>query len=347
MPRTWLRLIALLTLSGLICCEPLAADATGHPIGALATETSPLLRQVSPQTTDPAIDAWLEPHLVGFDPTAAVQGRLFIFFSGSYGQPENQRLILEQAARAGYHAIGLRYPNSWTINELCAPSGDLLCFGAVRLEILSGEDRSPLVTITPANSIRNRLGQLLAYLARTHPEEGWGQFLDSSGVPRWALMSAGGHSQGGGQAAMLGKQEALARVCMLSAPADSLVQAGALAQAPWLAEPGQTPPEAYVGLASELEAGYARVLAAWAALGLVVAPSPVLVEEASSDYSGAQALSTRLEPARPGDYHGSTAVDRSTPLLADGTPVLAPAWHYLCFPQPAQSNRLSLPLLWR
>jgi hypothetical protein len=107
MPRTSLKRIALLMLSGLICCELLAGDATGHPAVAAATETSSLLRQVSPQTTDPAIDAWLEPHLAAFDPTAPRQARLFIFFSGSYGQPENQRLILEQAARAGYHAIGL------------------------------------------------------------------------------------------------------------------------------------------------------------------------------------------------------------------------------------------------
>jgi hypothetical protein len=145
---------------------------------------------------------------------------------------------------------------------------------------------------------------------------------------------------------MLGKQELLARVCMLSAPSDSLVQAGALAQAPWLAEPGQTPPAAYFGLASELEDGYAGILAAWAALGLVAASSPLLVDDSQPDYSGAQALSTRLEPARPGEYHGSTAVDHNTPLLPDGTPALAPAWQYLCFPQTPQSNKVDLPLLW-
>jgi hypothetical protein len=312
----------------------------------MPAETTLLLRQVSPQTTDPAIDAWLEPHLAAFDPMAPRQGRLFIFFSGSYGQPENQRLILEQAARRGYHAIGLRYPNSWTINNLCAPSHDLLCFGAVRLEILDGEDRSPLVTVTPANSIRSRLAKLLSYLTRTYADEGWGQFLDGSDMPRWALISAGGHSQGGGHAAMLGKQVSLARICMLSAPSDSLVQAGALAQAPWLSEPGQTPPEAYFGLASELEGGYAGILAAWEALGLVAAASPVLVDASLPDYGGAQALSTRLEPARPNEYHGSTAVDRSTPLLPDGTPVLAPAWQYLCFPQTSPTNRVYLPFVW-
>jgi hypothetical protein len=346
MPRTSLTLIVLLALSGLIGCEPLAGLAAERPAVGVAAETASLIRQVSPQTTDPAIDAWLEPHLVAFDPAAARQGRLFIFFSGSYGQPENQRLILEQAARAGYHAIGLRYPNSWTINGLCAPSGDLLCFGAVRLEILDGEDRSPLVSVTSANSIRSRLAKLLSYLTRTYSDEGWGQFLDAADVPRWRLISAGGHSQGGGHAAMLGKQEWLARVCMLSAPSDSLVQAGALAQAPWLAEPGQTPPAAYFGLASELEDGYAGILAAWAALGLVAASSPLLVDNSQPDYSGAQALSTRLEPARPGEYHGSTAVDRNTPLLPDGTPALAPAWQYLCFPQTPQTNKVALPLLW-
>jgi hypothetical protein len=345
MLRAWLTLIALLALTGLIGCELLAGHAAERPATGVAAETTSLLRQVSPQTTDPTIDAWLEPHLSAFDPAAPPQGRLFIFFSGSYGQPENQSLILEQAARAGYHALGLRYPNSWMVTSLCAPSRDLLCFAAVRLEILDGEDHSPLVTVSPANSIRSRLAKLLSYLTRTYPDEGWGQFLDAAGVPQWALVNAGGHSQGGGQAALLGKQESLARVCMLSAPSDSLVQTGALAQAPWLAEPGRTPPEAYFGLASELEDGYARIVAAWAALGLVAPRAPVLVDGSQPDFSGAQALRTRVEPARPGEYHGSTAVDSNTPLLPDGTPVLAPAWRYLCFPQISQTHRVSLPFL--
>jgi hypothetical protein len=184
-----------------------------------------------------------------------------------------------------------------------------------------------------------------ALLARSYADEGWGQFLDAGGEPRWALISAGRHSQGGGQAAMLGKQVSLARIYMLSAPSDGLAQAGAFAQAPWPAEPGQTPPEAFFGLASELEGGYAGILAAWEALGLVAAASPVLVGHSHPDYSGAQALSTRLEPARPNEYHGSTAADRSTPLLLDATPVLAPAWQYLCFPQTSQTNKVYLPFV--
>lgn len=345
MPRTSLALIALLALSGLVRALSLAALAAEHPAVAVAAEPTPAVRYVGPQTTDPAIDAWLEPHLVALDPAAPRQGRLFVFFSGSYGLPEHQRLILEQAARAGYHAIGLRYPNSWTINDLCSAAPDLLCFGAVRLEILDGADHSPLVTVSPANSIRSRLAKLLASLAQSHADEGWGQFLDARGLPQWALISAGGHSQGGGHAAMLGKQEALARVCLLSAPADSRFQDGAVAQAPWMAEAGKTPPEDYVGLASELEGGYPRLLMAWEALGLAGALAPVRVDDALPDYGDAQALSTRLEPARPGEYHGSTAVDRSTPLLPNGTPALAPAWRYLCFPP--QTSRVSLPVVWR
>lgn len=293
-----------------------------------------MLREVGPSLTDPAIDAWDEPHLVGFDPAAATQGQLFIFFSGSYGRPQNQRLILEQAARSGYYAIGLRYPNSWTVSDLCAPTRDPDCFGAVRLEILDGEDRSPLVAITPANSIRNRLAKLLAYLSRTSPGEGWGQFLGEDGEPNWRRISAGGHSQGGGHAAMLGKEVPLARVCMLSAPYDAIVRNGALALAPWLSEPGRTSPQAYFGLAHEQEQGYALMTAVWASLGLANAETPVLVEGVAPGYGGAHALSTQLEPARPGQYHGSTAVDRNTPLLPGGAPALAPAWQYLCFPGP-------------
>lgn len=325
-------LLALLALVALSACQPRAGSTAGPADANAAAGDSLMFREVSPQLTDPAIDGWTEPHLMGLDSAAAKQGQLFVFFAGSYGRPQNQRLILEQAARSGYHVIGLRYPNSWTVNDLCAPTRDPECFGAVRREILDGEERSPLVAVTPANSIHNRLAKLLAYLDRVYPDEGWGQFLDGAGKPNWPLISAGGHSQGGGHAAMLGKEVPLARVCMLSAPHDAIVRAGSLTVAPWLSEPGRTPPHAYFGLAHEQEQGYAMIMAVWATLGLADAATPLLVDDAGPGYGGAQALRTGLEPARRSQSHGSTAVDRNTPLLSNGTPALAPAWQYLCFP---------------
>jgi hypothetical protein len=205
---------------------------------------------IDPQATDASIDDWLEPH-IAIPPVSPQQGRLFVFLPGSFGQPRHQLLILEQAAISGYHAIGLRYPNRWTINNLCEPTDDPACFEQTRSEILTGADRTPLIAITPANSIYNRLTKLLTYLDTTFPNEGWGQFLDSTGEPRWSLISVGGHSQGGGHAALLGKQVALARVCIFSAPADSLLIKRQRVIAPWLSQAGATPSSAYYGLVHE------------------------------------------------------------------------------------------------
>ena len=127
-PRTLLPLLAVI---GLISLQALAACAIDRPAAASSSPAAVLLREVSPQRTDPAIDAWAEPHVVALDPAAPSQGRLFVFFSGSFGLPQNQRLLLEQAARSGYHTIGLRYPNSWTVNDLCASAEDPACFGVL------------------------------------------------------------------------------------------------------------------------------------------------------------------------------------------------------------------------
>jgi hypothetical protein len=54
----------------------------------------------------------------------------------------------------------------------------------VRLEILDGTDRTPLVDVDRANSIENRLIKLLQYLDANRPGEGWGGFLDAAGQPR-------------------------------------------------------------------------------------------------------------------------------------------------------------------
>lgn len=313
-------LIAMLLV--LSACQPMRGRVD-------QLQNSSTAHQVDPQATDSSIDDWLEPH-IAIPPVSPQQGWLFVFLPGSFGQPRHQLLILEQAALSGYHAIGLRYPNRWTINNLCEPTDDPACFEQTRSEILTGADRSPLIAITPANSILNRLTKLLTYLDTIYPNEGWGQFLDSTGAPRWSLISVGGHSQGGGHAALLGKQVALARVCIFSAPADSLLIKRQRVIAPWLSQAGATPSSAYYGLAHEQEGGFALIIQNWRALGML--GTSVSVDTQPAPYTGAQQLSTGLTPARPGEYHGSTVVDRNTPLLDDGRPALAAVWAYLCFP---------------
>ena len=65
--------------------------------------------------------------------------------------------ILQNAAAGGYHALGLAYVNDEAVNELCPVGGPPECHSDVRVEIITGDDRSELVEVTPADSIDNRL----------------------------------------------------------------------------------------------------------------------------------------------------------------------------------------------
>src|SRR3989454_8797409 len=60
------------------------------------------------------------------------------------------------------------------------------CSGNLRLEVLTGADVSANVSVTPANSIDNRLAKLLGYLADQYPAEGWSRFMEDDGTPKWS-----------------------------------------------------------------------------------------------------------------------------------------------------------------
>ncbi|NJN64844.1 MAG: hypothetical protein HC882_08155 [Acidobacteria bacterium] len=219
--------------------------------GAAAPLASRAETLVFPADTDPAIDQWLDPHVAMLNGGVERRDLLFVFMPGSFGKPERTRLVIENAADQGYYALGLRYPNSWTVNTLCGATGSLACFEQVRLEIIDGVDRTPLVSISRANSIENRLAKALAWLASAQPGEGWERFLDA-GQPRWERIVVAGHSQGGGHAPVIAKYREVARVNMLSAPNDFI---GA-ALANWLDDPHVTPASRYFGFSHVREDGH-------------------------------------------------------------------------------------------
>jgi pimeloyl-ACP methyl ester carboxylesterase len=195
----------------------------------------------------------------------------------------------------------------------------------VRLEIIDGRRRTDLLRLPPADCILNRLVRLLEWLARKRPDEGWGAFLREDAV-RWEQVAVAGHSQGGGHAALMGKQFPLARVVMLGAPADAVGPADE--PAPWLNRGGPTPPERYFGFAHGRDPGIERILAAWNRLDMNRFGPVVNVDGEAYPYHGSHCLITDLE-ARGGRYHGSVAVDRVIPRYRDGTPAYREVWRYL------------------
>jgi hypothetical protein len=196
---------------------------------------------IPPKDTDSEITTNLEPHYVALNKSVPARNQLFLFFPGTGGKPHMYQQIINTAADLGFHAIALNYPNDRAVNgpTLCGGTNtDLDCYAKVRLEIKDGTDRTPLVTITRANSIENRLIKLLLYLHARFPNDGWGQYLEDDLSIRWSSIVVSGHSQGGGHAGIIGRYHLVARVVMFAAM-DYNARAGRPAN--WIALPSSTP----------------------------------------------------------------------------------------------------------
>lgn len=321
----------------------LVAALASPGVAAAQCIGEPVARAVVPAVTDPAITTDPEEHQVVLQPSLPLRDELVVWFSGSCGQPRNQRRFLREAARLGFRAIGLNYANCPQVNALCDPlqPGAPDCYEQVRLERLDGVDRTPLVAVTPANGITNRLVKLLAWLDAQFPSEGWGQFLDG-GAPRWERLVVAGHSQGGGMAAIVAKEHLVARVAMLSWK-DTITP---LNPAPWLSAPKATPVDRWYGLSHQHSSPIPEEVA-WNAIGLT--GTTVNVDTTPAPWGLAHRLTTDVLP-QSGDYddaHGSVVVDGATPRRADDTPLLSEVWRHLLGAMPpaltpVQGTKLAL-----
>jgi len=248
---------------------------------------------------------------------------LFVFLPGFSLTPSDYQLVQQEAARLGYHVVGLMYVNNVSLRVACDGSPDPnSCFEDAHFEIVYGNGLgidSPIVDVNQPNSIINRLTKLLQYLDANDPTEGWAEFL-ADGAPKWSKIAVGGHSQGGGNAVMIAKYNVVDRVVMISAVTDAATN--------WVLT-HVTPSARYWGLAHEEEFFLPAILASWASLGITALGPVVTVETSSPPYGFTHTLATDLTPRRNGTFHLSTALDRYTPLNKDHTPALAPAWAYM------------------
>ena len=289
---------------------------------------------IDPADTDQEIDEWLQSHVVEIDRAVPAEDVLLLHFPGSFDIPTNSKLILQHAARRGYPAIGLRYPNSWTVNSLCRSSTDSECFEKVRLEILDGVDRTDILVITEANSISNRLGKLLQYLDQEHPDDDWGRFLDGDHEVIWSKVIVSGHSQGAGHAAMVAHVHEVVRVGMFAGVTDySNYFEG---PAGWVSDEGATPVDVHFGFghANDGLVPPEMLLEIWTAQGLAAEGEPVNIDGEEPPYGGSHMFFTSTEPAETGsyEYHNSVVIDFYTPKFEDGSPRFAEVWDHMCFP---------------
>lgn len=291
--------------------------------------TAPLiLHIVAPKATDPAIDVALDNHYVWLDSTAKGNNKLFLFMHGSGQRAALFQLVQQEAARLGYHVIGLTYPSGPFGFAMRCPSdaNPSACFESARLEILTGADLNPIFQVSVANSIDNRVTKLLQYLVAQYPEEGWERYLQH-GAPKWSQIAVGGHSQGGNEAAMIAKIRMVPRVVMFSSVTDNAVDGAPSWEATHL-----TPAERYWGIAHDRDPAYPFIRSGWDSLGLAAFGQIVAPESSVPPYSFTHMLVTDLTPV--GGFvgtnaHGSPSQDLTTPRRTDGTPVLLDAWRYL------------------
>src|SRR6266849_6174776 len=252
----------------LVGCQDAAAPSHESPaLGATPTMSvqphAPfILHQVPPASTDRNIDKWLSDHFVWLYPGAERGEKLLVHLPGGANPiqvPASFQFLAREAARLGFHVIVLTYPNDWGLDPLCG--GNPTCEENVRLDIIDGGDRSfPVVDVSPANSIDNRLTQLLDSLNAWYPDEGWSQFL-VNGAPNWSQIVLSGFSFGGSEAAMLAKLHRVNRVTLFAAPRDADATAGGQPP-PWVAL-GETPSERYYGLVHTRDPLSALTLASW------------------------------------------------------------------------------------
>jgi hypothetical protein len=329
------RLFLLICVGGLACRDASVLPTTPVPhiyltdsrANADAGSAPLVVHIVAPQATDPAIDQFLDNHYASLDTSARSNHRLLVLMTGTGQLPAQFRFLQNEAARLGYHAIGLEFVNSGGIAKICPPTPDPnACFENVRLEVIDGVDRTPLISVSPANGIENRLDKLLRYLAAQFPGEDWSQFITPNG-PKWPLIAVAGLSVGGGEAAMIAKGRLVDRVVMFSSVPDSIGK-GSVA---WVAQ-HETPSNRYYGLAHNRDGFFLPILASWDSLGLTAFGPAVVVDGAQAPYGNSHMLVTGLTPV--GGFvglnaHASTATDAFTPLAADGTPLLLAAWRYL------------------
>jgi len=203
------RLIAFLML---IACWSIFSATLARAQEANPTATVP-------SYTDSRISTFNNPHM-SWLPAGRPCNQLLLFLQGTFGVPRPRFPFLETAAALGYHVIELAYPDDVAAQQACIRSADPDAYIKFRLEIIQGGNVSDLIHIDRADSIENRLQQLLHYLDAHQANRGWGQFLDRSGQIDWRKICVAGQSQGGGHAYVISKFHEVARVIMTGSPKD-------------------------------------------------------------------------------------------------------------------------------
>ncbi len=193
------------------------------------------MRVFQPEQTDPSIKSAKGPHLTVFDDRFEPNGLLLVSLAGTNCDSAYMLAFDGVAAREGYTALALDYPNTVLTTD-CDTSPEDDPHTRFRQEIVTGQSVSDLVEVDQSNSIENRLEAALRHQVQADLER-FSPFLDEDG-PVWERIVLAGHSQGAGHAAYLAKTHPVQAALMLAGPQDS-------DEASWLHQPSATTPDRF------------------------------------------------------------------------------------------------------
>jgi len=283
---------------------------------------SVVTRVIVPSHTSPAIVPTVGDHFVALGPAVSRIGTLLVYYPGTQGRPDQYSALLRRAAALGYHAIGLAYDNTASINFDICPGQPETCHEDARLEILLGiESGYSPPNVNPENAVFERLFRLLQYLNQRWPDEGWGAYLETSGALEWSRIAFGGHSQGGGHAAMTAKLHSVARVLLFDATEPVA----------WTTAVLETPSDRFFGFVHAREPLYEPITTSWENLRI---PGVLTSTDAALAPYNSHRLSTAVlvcngPPTDPAYYHNCPVVDDFLPLTDSGVPQFQPVWDYM------------------
>jgi len=306
--------------------------------------------EIAAVTTDPAIDLDYSSgdtikHQVFIDNSSALRNKLLVFITGTSATPgEHYSKFCKEAAKEGYHAIGLVYKNNVSISGICgtAASTNPLCSENARMEIIHGTELSSDVNVDTANSIVNRLIKLLSYLNSNYPLQGWDNYVEPvSGHIYWEEIALAGHSQGGGHAALIARDNLVYRVLFFNCPSDlNLHIPTPLHQPSWFYDAHVTPDSCYYAFYHQQNGGPER-LNVYNLFGLGNYGNTVNVDTVPFPYSNSHILYTDSNSFDFGAYtnptcnsnpynpHSDIIVDCEVPIDPLGDSPYTIVWKYM------------------
>ena len=221
---------------GVLNCVMLVVAAKAQAAGDIALRSEKVL----PSEANPAVTHFDDPNLIMTAPKLAADAPLAVFLPGSNGKPEKTELILRTIAQQGYRVIGLTYNDSPSGVQICRQNSPPNCLAQFRETRITGRG-SGTDSISPAESIEQRLVSLLTYLGKREPHQGWENYLTPQGDLRWDRIALSGLSQGAGMAAFMAKRHLVYRVVLFSSPWDNTGHDHR--PSPWLSLASATPPD--------------------------------------------------------------------------------------------------------